>query len=475
MEFLFSLLLEPFLAMGARPDFFGQVFIGGLLTGVMYALVALGFVLIYKASGVFNFAQGVMVLFAALTLVGLMEKGVPLWAAIILTGLAMLLLALAIEWVILRHMVNQDQIILFMATIGLTYFLEGFGDTLWGSDVKKLEIGIPDARLVIPPDTVNIWVVIAAFAVSALVALVVVHKWRAHAVRRAFDPLRKAPPPLITPKRLFFLAIGAALLGAGIAGIVSGWIVIDDSRPARAALRSRNFFISMATVGAIALVAVTLILSADASGRRRGGGDSSGGGDAGLEIPPLHYGWFVVLGIAIAVFCVSGVAWAALLRVTVNIFELFAACLAAVLVIVLALFFQKTRIGRALRAVADDHAAALSVGISLRGIWVIVWAVAGLVALAAGIIWGGKSGVQFSLSLIALKALPVLILGGFTSVPGAIIGGLIIGVGEKLAEVYWGLALGIDAIENWFAYMLALVFLLFRPQGLFGEKIIERV
>jgi branched-chain amino acid transport system permease protein len=192
-------------------------------------------------------------------------------------------------------------------------------------------------------------------------------------------------------------------------------------------------------------------------------------------VPPLHYGWFVALGIAVALFLVSGVAWAAMLRVTINIFELFAAGLAAVLVIVLALFFQKTRVGRALRAVADDHAAALSVGISLRGIWVIVWAVAGLVALAAGIIWGGKSGVQFSLSLIALKALPVLILGGFTSVPGAIIGGLIIGVGEKLAEVYWGLALGIDAIENWFAYMLALVFLLFRPQGLFGEKIIERV
>ncbi|MGH7006766.1 MAG: branched-chain amino acid ABC transporter permease, partial [Alphaproteobacteria bacterium] len=195
----------------------------------------------------------------------------------------------------------------------------------------------------------------------------------------------------------------------------------------------------------------------------------------GRELPPLHYVWFVALGAAIAAFTVSGVVWAASLRVTINIFELFAAFIAAVLVIVLALFFQKTRIGRALRAVADDHAAALSVGISLRGIWVIVWAVAGIVALAAGIIWGGKSGVQFSLSLIALKALPVLILGGFTSVPGAIIGGLIIGVGEKLAEVYWGLALGIDAIENWFAYMLALVFLLFRPQGLFGEKIIERV
>jgi branched-subunit amino acid ABC-type transport system permease component len=469
MEFLFSLLLEPFLAMGARPDFFGQVFIGGLLTGVMYALVALGFVLIYKASGVFNFAQGVMVLFAALTLVGLMERGIPLWAAIILTGLVMLLLALAIEWVILRHMVNQDQIILFMATIGLTYFLEGFGDTLWGSDVKKLEIGIPDSRLVIPPDTVSVWLVIAAFAVSALVALAVVYRWRAHAVRRNFDLNRKIIPPLFTPKRLVFLAIGVALLVGGILGLMSGWLVIEDSRPVRAILRSRNFFLSLTTVGAIALVAITLLIAADAAGRRRAAVDK------GTEVPPLHYGWFVTLGAAIAVFCSSGVVWAAMLRVTINIFELFAACLAAVLVVVLALFFQKTRIGRALRAVADDHAAALSVGISLRGIWVIVWAVAGIVALAAGIIWGGKSGVQFSLSLIALKALPVLILGGFTSVPGAIIGGLIIGVGEKLAEVYWGLALGIDAIENWFAYMLALVFLLFRPQGLFGEKIIERV
>ena len=469
MEFLFSLFLEPFLAMGARPDFFGQVFIGGLLTGVMYALVALGFVLIYKASGVFNFAQGVMVLFAALTLVGLMEKGIPLWAAIILTGLAMLLLAVAIEWIILRHMVNQDQIILFMATIGLTYFLEGFGDTLWGSNVKKLDIGIPDARLVIPPDAVNLWLVIAAFAVSTVAALAIMHKWRAHATRRNFDPNRGGAAPLFTPKRLVFLTIGLVLLAAGIAGIAAGWIVIDDSRPARAALRSRNFFISMLVVGAIAVITVSLLVSAEGAGRRRAAADS------GVEVPPLHYAWFVALGAAIAVFCVSGVTWAALQRVTINIFELFAAVIAAVLVVTLALFFQKTRVGRALRAVADDHAAALSVGISLRGIWVIVWAVAGLVALAAGIIWGGKSGVQFSLSLIALKALPVLILGGFTSVPGAIVGGLIIGVGEKLAEVYWGLALGIDAIENWFAYMLALVFLLFRPQGLFGEKIIERV
>jgi branched-chain amino acid transport system permease protein len=191
-------------------------------------------------------------------------------------------------------------------------------------------------------------------------------------------------------------------------------------------------------------------------------------------VAPLHYGWFVLLGIAGALAATAGVVLAARSDILINGFELFAAVMAAVLVVILAIFFQKTRIGRALRAVADDHAAALSVGISLRGIWVIVWAVAGIVALAAGIIWGGKSGVQFSLSLIALKALPVLILGGFTSVPGAIVGGLIIGVGEKVAEVYWSPAIG-GAIENWFAYILALAFLLFRPQGLFGEKIIERV
>jgi branched-chain amino acid transport system permease protein len=277
----------------------------------MYSLVALGFVLIYKASGVFNFAQGVMVLFAALTLVGLMERGAPIVVALALTMGVMVALAFAIERVVLRPLVNQEQIILFMATIGLNFFLEGFGELVWGSDVKKLDVGIPDTS-------------------------------------------------------------------------------------------------------------------------------------------------FMVWG------------------VQVNRLELTAAITAAVLVAVMAVFFQRTRIGRALRAVADDHEAALSIGIPLNTIWIVVWSVAGLVAIVAGIMWGAKSGVQFSLSLIALKALPVLILGGFTSVPGAIVGGLIIGTGEKLAEVYWGPLVG-GAIENWFAYMLALAFLLVRPQGLFGEKIIERV
>jgi branched-chain amino acid transport system permease protein len=295
--------------------FFIEVTLSGLMAGVMYSLVALGFVLIFKASGIFNFAQGVMALFAALTLVGLMENfGMPVWLAIIGTIAVMIALAWLIERLMLRHLVNQDPIILFMATIGLAYVLEGMGDIMWGSDVKVLDIGIPQG---------------------------------------AWDWL---------------------------------W-------------------------------------------------------DQGIYVEKL---------------------------------EMFAAATAAIMVIILAIFFQKTRIGRALRAVADDHQAALSVGISLNTIWVVVWSVAGIVALVAGIMWGSKSGVQFSLSLIALKALPVLILGGFTSVPGAIIGGMIIGVGEKLAEVYFGPMVG-GAIENWFAYMLALAFLLFRPQGLFGEKIIERV
>jgi branched-chain amino acid transport system permease protein len=311
MELLNAVFVAPFVDMWEFPAFFIEVVINGLLTGVMYSLVALGFVLIFKASGVFNFSQGVMVLFAALTLVGLMEKGVPVWLALILTMLVMIALAFAVERVMLRPLVNQDPIILFMATIGLTFFLEGFGETLWGSNVKRLDVGIP-----------------------------------------------------------------------------------NDS--------------------------------------------------------------FEIHGVLL------------------NQFDLFAAAIGAVLVAGLAIFFHKTPVGRALRAVADDHQAAMSVGIPLRTIWIIVWSVAGIVAMVAGIMWGAKSGVQFSLSLIALKALPVLILGGFTSVPGAIIGGLIIGVGEKVAEIYWGPLVG-GAIENWFAYVLALAFLLFRPQGLFGERIIERV
>jgi branched-chain amino acid transport system permease protein len=285
------------------------------MAGVMYALVALGFVLIYKASGVFNFAQGAMVLFAALTFVGLWELGVNPWLSLILSSLVMIGVAFTVERIVLRPLVNQDPIIFFMATIGITYFLDGFGQTIWGSEVRPLDIGIPN------------------------------------------EPFMD----------------------------FADW--------------------------------------------------------SGLYI---------------------------------NKFDVFAAAVCSVLVALLAGFFTKTKIGRALRAVADDHQAALSVGIPLKTIWTIVWSVAGIVGLAAGILWGAKLGVQFALALIAFKALPVLILGGFTSIPGAILGGLIIGSGEKIAEVYWGEALG-GAIEDWFAYVLALVFLLFRPQGLFGEKIIERV
>jgi branched-chain amino acid transport system permease protein len=311
MDVLQAFLIAPFQSMWENPSFLLEVVIGGLLTGVMYSLVALGFVLIYKASGVFNFAQGTMVLFAALTFVVMLEKGLPLWAAFAIAAAVMVAIAFAVERIVLRPLVNQEQISLFMATIGVTFFLNGFGQLVWGDDVHPLDIGIP-----------------------------------------------KEP-----------------------------WII---------------------------------------------------GG------------------------------------VLVNEFDLIAAAVCGTLVAVLAIFFQKTAVGRALRAVADDHQAALSVGIPLKTIWVIVWAVAGIVGLVAGIMWGSNLGVQFSISLVALKALPVLILGGFTSVPGAIIGGLVVGTGEKVAEVFWGPATG-GAIEDWFAYALALVFLLFRPQGLFGERIIERV
>jgi branched-chain amino acid transport system permease protein len=300
-----------------------ETLIGGLLTGVLYALVALGFVLIFKASGVFNFAQGAMVLFAALSLARLAEF-MPFVLALALSILIMIALAYAIEFLVLRHLVNQAGIILFMATLGIAYFLEGFGQMLWGSDIYRIGLGLPT------------------------------------------EPI----------------------------------FILESMFP------------------------------------------------GGLLIDPI---------------------------------ELAAATICALMVAALALFFQVTRMGRALRAVADDHQAAQSVGIPLNQIWLMVWAAAGLVALVAGMMWGAKLGVQFSLSLVALKALPVLILGGFTSIPGAIVGGLIVGAGEKLAEVLlapvlistFDLAGG--GIENWFAYVLALLFLLFRPQGLFGERIIERV
>jgi branched-chain amino acid transport system permease protein len=296
-------------------QFFFEVLIGGLLSGVMYSLVALGFVLIYKASGVFNFAQGSMVFFAALTFVGLVEHGLNFWLALPATLLVMVLLGIVIERVVLRPLVNQPQITLFMATIGLSFLIEGLAQIVWGAGVHGLDLGIEDA------------------------------------------PIQ--------------------------------WI-----------------------------------------------SDSTG--------------------------------------MNVSKFDLMAAGVAAVLVSTLAVFFNRTRIGRALRAVADDHQAALAVGIPLQQIWSIVWAVAGGVALVAGLLWGARNGVQFALTFVALKALPVLILGGFDSIPGAIVGGLIIGATEKLAEVFLGPYVG-GGIEGWFPYVLALLFLLVRPEGLFGEKIIRRI
>ncbi len=296
-------------------SFFFEVLIGGLLSGVMYSLVALGFVLIYKASGVFNFAQGALVFFAALTCVSLIELGFNFWVAFALTLAVMVAVGLLTERIVLRPLVNQPQITLFMATIGLTFVVEGLAQLFWGSQPHNLELGIQD------------------------------------------EPL--------------------------------AWVT-------------------------------------NATG------------------------------------------------MNVSKFDLAAAGIAAVLVTSLALFFSRTRIGRALRAVADDHQAALAVGIPLQQIWGIVWAVAGFVALVAGLLWGARNGVQFALTFLALKALPVLILGGFESVPGAIVGGLIIGASEKLAEVYLGPYVG-GGIEGWFPYVLALLFLLFRPEGLFGEKHIDRV
>ncbi len=307
--------------------FFIETLIGGLMAGMLYSLIALGFVLIFKASGVFNFAQGAMVLFAALAMARFAEW-IPSWLGFenqivgnLLGFLAAMLVMIALAWVVerlvLSKLVNQEGITLLMATLGITYFLDGFGQTIFGSAIYRIDIGLPKE------------------------------------------------PTFLFEK------------------VFPGGILISKE-------------------------------------------------------------------------------------------DLYAALIAAALVAVLSIFFQKTKTGRALRAVADDHQAAQSIGIPLSKIWIIVWSVAGFVALVAGMIWGSKLGVQFSLSLVALKALPVVILGGLTSVPGAIIGGLIIGVGEKLSEIYIGPFFG-GGIEIWFAYVLALLFLLVRPQGLFGEKIIDRV
>jgi branched-chain amino acid transport system permease protein len=316
-------LAAPLANASTAPGFYFEVLLGGLMSGVLYSLVAIGFVLIYKASGVFNFAQGAMVLFAALTTARLAER-MPLPFAIVLGLLLMFGFAWLVERLVLRHLVNQSPVALLMATLGISYFLDGSGQIVWGNDIYKIDLGLPKE-------------------------------------------------PMIVAQQVF-----------------EGGVLVSRE-------------------------------------------------------------------------------------------DLVAACIAAALVSALALFFQRTATGRALRAVADDHQAAQSIGIPLNRIWVIVWSVAGFVALVAGLVWGSKLGVQFSLSQIALKALPVVILGGLTSVPGAIVGGLIIGVGEKMAEIFlapvlsavFGMAGG--GIEDWFAYVLALLFLLVRPEGLFGERHIDRV
>jgi branched-chain amino acid transport system permease protein len=327
MDLLYNIFIDPFVQMGTAPDLLVQTLWEGLVSGVLYALIALGFVLIFKASGVFNFAQGIMVVFAALTLIGLYSLlrrwgvrpgDLAAFLALAMTIGVMFVLAFAVERLMLRPLVNQPDIILFMATFGLTYFLIGLGELVFGGDPKVM--------------------------------------------------------------------------------------ITED-----------------------------------------------------LHLPKGAVDFKILGGL-----------------VSLQKIDIAAAIIASIMVATLAVFFQKTRIGRALRAVADSHKAALSVGISLEQIWVIVWFAAGIVALATGIMWGARSNVSFALQIIALKALPVLILGGFTSIPGAIVGGVIIGVGEKIGEFYWGPLLG-SGIESWLAYFIALVFLLFRPQGLFGERIIERI
>jgi branched-chain amino acid transport system permease protein len=318
LDVLSKILVEPFVLMGQAPDLLLQTLWEGFVSGVLYALIALGFVLIFKASGVFNFAQGIMVVFAALTLVGLYEKGVPALLALVLTIGVMFVLAVAVERLVLRPLVNQPDIILFMATFGLTYLLIGLGELIFGGNPKQMiarELHLPQG------------------------------------------------------------ATDVTMLGG-----------------------------------------------------------------------PVRF----------------------------QHIDIAAAVIASLMIATLAVFFSKTRIGRALRAVADSHKAALSVGISLDQIWTTVWFTAGIVALVTGIMWGARSDVSFALQIIALKALPVLILGGFTSIPGAIVGGLIIGLGEKIGEFYWGPLLG-GGIETWLAYVIALLFLLVRPEGLFGEKLIERI
>ena len=314
-----DIFIKPFVDMFTAPDFLLQVLWEGLVSGILYALIALGFVLIFRSSRIFNFAQGIMVVFAALTLVGLHAMGVPAWICVLLTLAVMFGLAVTIERVVLRPLVGQPDIILFMATIGITLFLIGLGEIIFGGENKVMiteELGIPTDSVVLEP-------------------------W-------------------------------------------GGLLILEQK-------------------------------------------------------------------------------------------DITAVIVAALLVVALLAFLNKTRMGRAIRALGDDHQAALSVGISLQQIWVLVWFIAGIIALVTGIAWGARAGVSFALEVIAYKALPVLMLGGLESITGAIVGGPMIGMLEKLFEIYWGQPLLGGNTETWFAFVLALIVLLFRPQGLFGERIIERV
>ena len=319
MDFLYKLFISPFVEMAALPDLLLQALWEGLVSGTLYSLIALGFVLIFKASGVFNFAQGIMVVFAALVLVGVHALGVHPYLAVLITLGVMALLAMTVVKFVMKPLVNQPEIILFMATIGITFILIAGGQLIFGGEPKAMiteELGLPT--------------------------------------------------------------------GSSVWDVFGGVVIFQH-------------------------------------------------------------------------------------------IDIAAAVIAFILIVCLAIFFSKTKVGRALRAVADDHQAALSVGISLEYIWVVVWFAAGIVALTAGILWAAKSDVSFALQVIALKALPVLVLGGFTSIPGAIIGGLIIGLGEKIFELYWGVPLLGGGTEGWFAFIIALLFLMYRPEGLFGEKLIERI
>ena len=456
MHLLYQIFVDPFVQMGAAPDLFAQTLWDGLVAGVLYALIALGFVLIFKASGVFNFAQGIMVVFAALTLVGLHEHGVPAFLALGLTIVVMFVLAFSVERLMLRPLVNQSDVILFMATFGLTYILIGLGQLIFGGNPKVMitnELYLPSGELrfkglggFVSFQKIDIAAGIIASLMVAVLAVFFQRTRIGRALRAVADSHQAALSVGISLEQIWVIVWFAAGVVALTTGIMWG---------ARSEVSFALQIIALKALPVLILGGLTYIL---------------------IGLGQLIFGGNPKVMIANELYLPSGEMRFKGLGgfVSFQKIDIAAVIIASLMVAVLAVFFQRTRIGRALRAVADSHQAALSVGISLEQIWVIVWFAAGVVALTTGIMWGARSEVSFSLQIIALKALPVLILGGLTSIPGAIVGGLIIGIGEKLGEFYWGPLLG-GGIETWFAYVIALGFLVFRPQGLFGEKIIERI